>query len=87
MITYIFLGFMTALIVMLIVAIIWGRAKDSIQDWSYNLTRESIRHLQDADLKLDSILRGQERLRHEMTIQTDALRDLRSRVSSQKTAS
>lgn len=87
MITSAFLGFMLALIVMMVVAIIWGRTKDSLQDWGYNLTRESNRQLQDAQLKLDSILRGQERLEREMTAQTKTLSDLRSRLAGQKTAS
>ena len=86
MITYAFLGFMTALIAMLIVAIIWGRAKDSIQRWAYNLTRESNLQLRDTELKLESILRGQERLERAITAQTNTLSDLRSRLSGRKTA-
>jgi hypothetical protein len=87
MITYAFLGFMTAIIVMLIVAIIWGRAKDSVQRWSYNLTRESNLQLRDTELKLESILRGQERLERAINAQTNTLSDLRSRVAGHKTAS
>ena len=87
MIPYAFLGFMIAIIVMLAVAIIWGRTKDSLQRWGYNLTRESNRQLQDAELKLDSILRGQERLERAVNAQTNTLSDLRSRVAGQKTGS
>ena len=87
MVTYAFLGFMIAIIVMLAVAIIWERTKSSLQRWGYNLTRESNRQLQDAQLKLDSILRGQERLERAITAQTNTLNDVRSRLSGQKTAS
>jgi hypothetical protein len=71
---------MIAIIVVLVVAIIWGRAKDSLQRWGYNLMRESNRQLRDAEFKLDSLLRGQERLE-------SAISDLRSRVPGQKTGS
>jgi hypothetical protein len=87
MITYLFLGFMIAIIVVLVVAISWGRAKDSLQRWGYNLTRESNRQLRDTESKLQSLLRAQERLEHEMTIQNNALRDLRSHLTSQKSLS
>ena len=87
MITYLFLGFMIAIIVVLVVAIIWGRAKDSLQHWGYNLTRESNRQLRDAELKLESLLDGQKRLEREMTVQSNALRDLRSHLTSQKNPS
>jgi hypothetical protein len=87
MITYIFLGFMIAIIVVLVVAIIWGRAKDSLQRWGYNLTRESNRQLRDTELKLESLLDGQKRMEREMTVQTTALRDLHSHLTSQKNPS
>ena len=84
MIPYLFLGFMIAIIVVLVVAIIWGRAKDGLQRWGYNLTRESNCQLRDTALKLESLLDGQKRLEREMTVQTNALRDLRSHLTSQK---
>jgi hypothetical protein len=80
-------GFGLAVIAMLVVAIIWGLAKDSIQRWGYNLTRESNLQLRDTELKLESILRGQERLERAINAQATTLSDLRSRLTNLKTGS
>ena len=87
MITYGALGFMIAIIVVLVVAIIWGRAKDGLQRWGYNLTSDTNRQLREAKLKLESILHGQARLERAINAQTNTLSDLRSRVSGLKIGS
>jgi hypothetical protein len=42
--------------------LIWDLAKAKLERWSYDLNRETHRQLHEADLKLDSLVRGQERL-------------------------
>jgi hypothetical protein len=55
-------GFIIAIIVMLLIAIIWQRATEKLERWGYNLTRETNLQLREVDRKLDSILRAQGRL-------------------------
>jgi hypothetical protein len=80
-------GFGLAVIVMLVVAIIWQWAKYKLERWGYDLTKDTNRQLRETELKLDSILRGQERLDRAITGQTTMLNDLRSRLTSLKTGS
>jgi hypothetical protein len=82
-------GFLAALIVILVFAIIWQVAKAKLDRWSYDLNRETHSQLFDAKLKLDSIVRGQERLQSQLErleravdTQRSTVSDLRARLSS-----
>jgi hypothetical protein len=55
-------GVLAGLLVILLFASIWILAKSKLERWSYNLNRETRRQLHEAELKLDSIARGQERI-------------------------
>jgi hypothetical protein len=57
-----FSGFMTAILVILVLAVIWQWAKGSLHSWSDDLTRETLNRLRESELKLDSIRRNQERM-------------------------
>jgi hypothetical protein len=59
-------GFLTAVSLILLFALIWNLAKTKLERWTYNLNRETHRQLHEADLKLDSLVRGQERLLSQM---------------------
>ena len=87
-------GFLAALIVILVFAIIWQVAKAKLDRWSYDLNRETHSRLFDAHLKLDSIVRGQERLQSRLErleravdTQRSTVSDLRARLSSPGSAS
>jgi hypothetical protein len=87
-------GVLAALSVILLFALIWILAKSELQRWSYSLNRETYRQLHEADLKLDSIARGQqrilsqmERLERAMDTQRSIASDLRTRLSGSTTAS
>lgn len=75
-------GFGMALILVMLVAVIWLRAKDALDRWAYNLMGEPNRQLHESQLTLESIQRGQERLQREINTVSGTLRDLRSRPSS-----
>jgi hypothetical protein len=60
--TYAVLGFMVALLAIMMLAVIWQWAKGELERWGYNLTRESRVLLHEMGLKLDSIQTCQERL-------------------------
>ena len=87
MIEAVICGFGLAVILILVLAIIWMWAKGELERWGYNLTRDTNRQLHEADLKLESILRGQERLDRAIGAQTTTLSDIRSRLTSLKTGS
>jgi hypothetical protein len=55
-------GFFVALYLIMLFAVIWWLVKAKLERWSYNLNRETHRQLHEAELKLDSIERGQARL-------------------------
>lgn len=63
-------GFGLAVILILVLAILWHWAKDKLERWGYSLTMDANRQLREADFKLESILRGQERLDRAITAQT-----------------
>jgi hypothetical protein len=86
-------GVVIALIAVIVVLIIRFWAKDKLERWGYDLTRETNNLLRETGLKLDSIKYQQERLlstleRLERTAsqQTSTLNDLGSRLSQPKTA-
>jgi hypothetical protein len=79
-------GFVIALIFVVVLAVIRHWAKDKLERWGYNLTRDTNRQLRETELKLDSILRGQERLERTLNAQNSAITNLRSSLSQQKTA-
>ena len=56
------LGFTMALIAVMVVLLIRLWAKTNLQSWGYELTRETHHQLRDAQFKLDSIQREQQRL-------------------------
>jgi len=55
-------GFFAAVFAFLLLAVIWGLTKATLEHWTYDLNRETHNRLHKAELKLDSIQRGQERL-------------------------
>ena len=59
-------GFFVAIFFILLFVLIWHLAKAKLERWSYDLNRETHRQLHEADLKLDSIERGQERVLSQM---------------------
>lgn len=59
---YAVVGFIVAIIFILLFALVWHLAKAKLEHWSYDLNRETHRQLHEAELKLDSITRGQERI-------------------------
>jgi hypothetical protein len=86
-------GVLIALTAVIVVLIIRLWAKDKLERWGYDLTRETNNLLRESSLKMDSIKHQQERLlsaleRLERTTshQTSALNDLGSRLSPSKTA-
>ena len=90
---YATVGFMVAVFVILVFAVIWQVAKAKLQSWTYDLNRETHSRLFDAHLKLDSIVRGQERLQSRLErlepavdTQRSTVSDLRARLSSPGTA-
>ena len=81
---------LTAVVVFLIIRL-W--AKDRLERWGYDLTRETHNQLRETSLKLDSIKYQQERLlsvlerlERAASHQTSTLNDLGSRISRSKTA-
>ena len=64
--TYALSGFFLAVILIMMVVVIWQLAKAKLEHWSYDLNRETHRQLHEAELKLDSIVRGQERILAQM---------------------
>jgi hypothetical protein len=87
-------GVLAALVVVLLFASIWILAKSKLERWSYSLNRETYRQLHEADLKLDSIVRGQERVLSQMErleraldAQRSMASDLPTRLSGSTTAS
>jgi hypothetical protein len=87
-------GVLAVLLVILLFASIWMLAKSKLERWSYSLSRETYRQLREADLKLDSIVHGQERILSQMERLERALdtkrsiaSDLRTRFSGSTTAS
>ena len=87
-------GFLAALFVIVLFAVIWQVVQAKLQRWSYDLTRETHSRLFDAQLKLDSVVRGQERLQSQLErleravdTQRSTVGDLRARLSGPGTAS
>jgi hypothetical protein len=81
-------GVLIALTAVIVVLIIRLWAKDKLERWGYDLTRESNNLLRETSLKLDTIKHQQDRLlsaleRLERTAshQTNTLNDLGSRLS------
>ena len=77
---------LTAVVVFLIIRL-W--AKDRLERWGYDLTRETHNQLRETSLKLDSIkyqqerlLSGLERLERTASHQTNTLNDLGSRLKT-----
>jgi len=86
-------GFFLALIVVMVFLLIRLWAKDKLERWGYELTRETHNSLRDTSLKLDSIKHQQDRLLSALeglertaSHQTSTLNDLGSRLSQSKTA-
>jgi len=46
----------------LLFVLVWHLAKAKLERWRYELNRETHRQLHEAELKLDSIVHGQERI-------------------------
>ena len=91
---YATVGFLAALIVMLVFAIIWQVAQAKLDRWAYDLNRETHRRLLDTQLRLETVVRGQERLQSQLErlqravdTQRSTVGDLRARLSSPGTAS
>ena len=91
---YATVGFLAAVFVILVFAIIWQVAKAKLDRWSYDLNQETHSRLFDAKLKLDNIVRGQERLQSQLErleravdTQRSTVSDLRARLSSPGSAS
>ena len=63
---YAVVGFFVAIFFILLFALVWHVAKAKLERWSYDLNRETHRQLHEADLKLDSIANGQERILSQM---------------------
>ena len=61
MIHAVMLGVLAAVIVIILFALIWSLAKAKLERWSYDLNREPLNLLREAQRKLGSIERGQER--------------------------
>ena len=59
---YALYGFFAAVFASMLLFVIWNLAKAKLEHWSYELNRETHRQLHEAELKLDSIARGQERI-------------------------
>ena len=55
-------GFFAAIFSIMLLFLIWQLAKGKLERWSYDVNRETHRQLHEAELKLDSIARGQERI-------------------------
>ena len=86
-------GVLIALTAVIVVLIIRLWAKDKLERWGYDLTRETNNLLRESSLKLDTIKHQQDRLlsaleRLERTAShpTNTLNDLGSRLSQPKTA-
>ena len=86
-------GVLLALTAVIVVLIIRLWAKDKLERWGYDLTRETNNLLRESSLKLDTIKHQQDRLlsaleRLERTAshQTSTLNDLGSRLSQSKAA-
>jgi hypothetical protein len=86
-------GVLLALTAVIVVLIIRLWAKDRLERWGYDLSRETNNLLRETSLKLDSIkyqqerlLSGLERLERSTSQQTSTLNDLGSRISRSKTA-
>ena len=86
-------GFTIALIAVMVFLLIRLWAKDKLERWGYELTRETHSHLRETHLKLDSIKYQQERLLSKLerledttNTQTSTLNYLRSRLSQPKSA-
>ena len=91
---YATVGFLAAVFIILVFAIVWQVAKAKLDRWSYDLNRETHSRLFDAQLKLDAIVRGQERLQPQLErleravdTQHNTVSDLRARLSSLSSAS
>jgi hypothetical protein len=87
-------GFLAALIVILVFAIIWQGVKAKLDRWSYDLNRETHSRLFEAQLKLDAVVRGQEslqsqleRLQRAIDTQHSTVSDLRAHLSRAGTPS
>jgi len=87
-------GFLAALFVIVLFAVIWQVAQAKLDRWAYDLNRETHSRLFDAELKLDNIVRGQERLQSQLErleravdTQHSKVSDLRARLSGPGTAS
>jgi hypothetical protein len=63
-------GFFLALIVVMVFLLIRLWAKDKLERWGYELTRETHNHLRDSNFKLDSIQREQEGCGHAWIVWT-----------------
>jgi hypothetical protein len=63
---YAVVGFFVAIFFILLFVLAWYLAKAKLERWGYELNRETHRQLHQADLKLDSIATGQERLLSQM---------------------
>jgi hypothetical protein len=81
-------GFLLALIAVMVFLLIRLWAKDRLERWGYDLTRETNNLLRESSLKLDSIKYQQERLlsvlerlERAASHQTSTLNDLGSRLS------
>jgi hypothetical protein len=91
---YATVGFLAAVFVIVLFAVIGRTVQTKLDRWGYDLNREAHSRLFDAQLKLDSIVRGQERLHSQLErleravdTQHSTLSDLRTRLSSPGTAS
>ena len=91
---YATVGFLAAVFIILVFAIVWQVAKAKLDRWSYDLNRETHSRLFDAQLKLDAIVRGQERLQSQLErleravdTQHNTVSDLRARLSRPGSAS
>jgi hypothetical protein len=59
---YALYGFFAAAFSIMLLFLIWLLAKAKLERWGYDLNRETHSQLREAQTKLDSIERGQERL-------------------------
>jgi hypothetical protein len=82
-------GVLIALTAVIVVLIIRLWAKDKLERWGYDLTRETHNHLRETSLKLDTINHQQERLLSALerleriaSHQTNTLNDLGSRLKT-----
>jgi len=81
-------GIGITLIAVMVFLLIRLWAKSKLERWAYELTRETLNHLREAHLKLDSIQREQQHLLSRLDRATESqiskLSDLYSRLSQPK---